>query len=765
MELSANRLDCGKFISYAPSRFRSILELSMSFLDTFSAALPQEIRLEDLKILVPCEWWHDKPERAAVSALCRCGKFDTQDYLERYPDVAQEGIDPVLHFVQHGITEKKYFKCLPDINYGESKVRLAHQYFQKGECEKALQLYEELADKIGAKNFAANIAICKKKLGSKDSLKFLAKEICKQHIRVSVIIPAYNSSEYIQECIDSLVSQTLKNVEFIFVDDGSTDATLDIIQKNALKDSRIKIISQQNQYAGVARNNGLNIASGEYIIFLDSDDFFDISLLEKTYNAAQKTGAEIVIFKGREYNIKTAMFNSCKFPLSEKLFPQKDIFTYKDFCENLYQANSCIAWNKLIKKSLIDKLGIKFQEIQSSNDTVFVYTLLVCASSMTFLNETLVNYRVGRDNSLQRSKSKNWECIFKAFYSLKQKLIEIGMYKHLKKTFLNKALHAIIYYINTTDYKTNIYIKAALKNHYMKLLDMYQYRDFIYNKSNYRALEEIISKNYIPIVYASDKSYLDITYISIKSIIKKIGKDSVAIINVLHDESVSHNDISRFEVLQSENCIIDFYNMKDLYSTSKINISHTSIATYFRLEIPNIFPFFDKIIYLDSDTIINCDIYELYSIDLNEYYAAGVKAIAFDNISHKKRLGIDTSRYLNAGVLLLNNKKIIEDHIYEKFLDLTKKEFSCQDQDILNIAFNGKVLMLEKYFNFMPKYVSNYVNNLPTKSKIKIIHYADKVKPWNDQSTPYSDLFWDTARLTPYYTKLNNAYNINNKFN
>ena len=134
----------------------------MSILDSFSSALPQEISLEYLKQFVPVEWWDEKPEWAAVSALCRCGKFDVQDYLKRYPDVQQTDIDPVLHFVRYGIKENRYFNCMPDTDFGGSKVNLAYKAFKNGEYKKALKLYEELGERIGIKNFAANIAICKK---------------------------------------------------------------------------------------------------------------------------------------------------------------------------------------------------------------------------------------------------------------------------------------------------------------------------------------------------------------------------------------------------------------------------------------------------------------------------------------------------------------------------------------------------------------------------------------------------------------------------
>ena len=98
--------------------------------------------------------------------------------------------------------------------------------------------------------------------------------------KISMIIPVYNVAPYLRQCMDSLVNQTYSNIEIICVDDGSTDASLGILRQHAEKDARVKILQQKNQYAGVARNNGMAAATGEYYMFLDADDFFEPELLE-----------------------------------------------------------------------------------------------------------------------------------------------------------------------------------------------------------------------------------------------------------------------------------------------------------------------------------------------------------------------------------------------------------------------------------------------------------------------------------------------------
>ena len=107
--------------------------------------------------------------------------------------------------------------------------------------------------------------------------------------KISVIIPVYNGETYLAQCLDSIIGQTLKEIEIICVNDGSKDRTQQILEKYAEKDSRIQIISQENGGAGAARNAGLRIARGEYLSILDGDDFFEPDMLEKAYKKAKES--------------------------------------------------------------------------------------------------------------------------------------------------------------------------------------------------------------------------------------------------------------------------------------------------------------------------------------------------------------------------------------------------------------------------------------------------------------------------------------------
>lgn len=583
---------------------------------------------------------------------------------------------------------------------------------------------------------------------------------------VSVIIAAYNCDKYINQCIDSLLNQSFKNFEIIVVDDGSTDRTYSILNEYKTKNKNLYIYRQKNKYAGVARNNGLSRAKGEYVLFLDADDFFEPNMLMLAYQRAKSVDADIVVFKGREYNDVTKEFKNCRFPLSPELFPNKAVISAGEFGEKLFQANSCIAWNKLISKKFIDNVGVKFSSTKSSNDTVFIYTLLSLAKRITLVNEILVNYRTGNPNSLQRSKAKSWECICIAFFQLKKKLIESGQYESQKRTFINKALQANLYYLSTIDDKTRAIMECSLNNKYFKLLDINKYAEvpnFIYNKNFRKQYIEIKQKKYIPIVYASDNNYAKYTSVSIQSILENSAQRNFLIFYILIDDEFSerNKELLTNQVEKYGHNIV-FVNMKDAYKEENLKIAHISHHTYYRLQLPKILGYLNKLIYIDGDTIVLGDIGDLFDFDIKDSYFGGVKAPAFDNKKHRNRLGIDTSKYINAGVLLVNNRLLIKDKVQKKFEELLNNSYDCQDQDIINVAGFGKITLLPIKYNLMTKY-QNTFSRFISEGKIDksefdeaikyplIIHYADKIKPWDDKTSWLAAHYWEYAEKSPFY--------------
>ena len=163
--------------------------------------------------------------------------------------------------------------------------------------------------------------------------------------KVSVIVPVYNVEPYLKECLNSIIKQTLKEIEIICVDDGSTDNSLEIMKEYAKKDKRFTIITQKNLYAGVARNAGLSVAKGEYLSFLDSDDFFELTMLEKMYKKAIKEKADICVCNFDTFIDGKHVFNIYN-DINEKYINGKNTFE-PDNIKYLYSFTNPAAWNKL----------------------------------------------------------------------------------------------------------------------------------------------------------------------------------------------------------------------------------------------------------------------------------------------------------------------------------------------------------------------------------------------------------------------------------
>ena len=258
-------------------------------------------------------------------------------------------------------------------------------------------------------------------------------------IKVSIIIPIYNVEKYLKQCLDSIVNQTLKEIEIICVDDGSTDGSLEILKEYAQKDSRFIILQQKNKGAGSARNAGLRIAQGEYLYFLDSDDFAQIDLLEKTYTQITKTNTDICIFENNSYHDIKKEIIPCNWLKGFELAPDKEVFNMQDIPDSFFQICNIPAYTKLYRHKFIKNYKIKFQEIRTCNDVFFNFYALSMADRITIWKEELVTHRVQHDN-LTKTRGKNINCILKAFKKLKKELKKAKKFNLLVNTFYKRAV-------------------------------------------------------------------------------------------------------------------------------------------------------------------------------------------------------------------------------------------------------------------------------------------------------------------------------------
>lgn len=265
---------------------------------------------------------------------------------------------------------------------------------------------------------------------------------------VSVIIPCYNAEKTLDECIGSLLNQTMQNIEIICVDDGSTDNTLKKLQNYARTDMRVRIFSQQNQYAGAARNLGLAQAKGEYILFLDADDFFAESLAQETYAAAVSNMADVVIFNARNYDERTGEFTK-GWSMKAELIPEKQPFSPADCPDHLYQITSPVPWTKLFRREFLLETKLQFQTLRHTNDFFFVFSAMAMAKRIVAMDKVLVTYRVGQKTNLQSTKSQNPLCFYTAYKALHDHLEKNGILRIIYRSYANQVLGGCLYNLRT----------------------------------------------------------------------------------------------------------------------------------------------------------------------------------------------------------------------------------------------------------------------------------------------------------------------------
>jgi len=251
---------------------------------------------------------------------------------------------------------------------------------------------------------------------------------------LSVIIPVYNTEQYLRRCLDSVVNQTLKDIEIICVNDGSTDNSFSILQEYKQKDNRIIILTQENKGAGAARNAGLNIAKGEYLAILDSDDLYELTMFEKMYNVSEALQTDITVCLSKVFDNITKKTWDGKWSAMDI---EKEVFSYKDTLEIRQNFDFFIgwSWDKLFKKSFIEQYKFRFQEISHSNDGFFVFCAMYAANRITILREPLVNYRANREGSVAFTHDKNPICFYEMHKAVKEGLKQLGVFPYIKERY------------------------------------------------------------------------------------------------------------------------------------------------------------------------------------------------------------------------------------------------------------------------------------------------------------------------------------------
>jgi len=595
---------------------------------------------------------------------------------------------------------------------------------------------------------------------------------------LSVVVPVFNAQNYLVQSLETIIAQTLKDIEIILIDDGSTDSSLQILKKYREKDKRIRIYTQENKGPGYTRNRGIGLTRGEYICFLDADDFFELNMLESMYNRAKDRKADIVFSDFYVFD-EIKQENQPSFrgvnAIREKYMPRTSTFSSLDCIEHIYQIDTSAVWNKIYRRKFIVDNNIHFAELTRAEDVPFTLAALTLAKSITYLDKPFVHYRF-RDKINKHPRE-----VILAHDQLLNFLQEKKIYPFYRKTYLKQFIASTLCFeLEDCPFPERHFVGDLFYNRIKKLdvqnteegdiLEGYWYNrfndflDLYVPASKLRKLYSTQPDKIIPIVFASDDNYAPITGVAIQSIIMHADPNRIYDIYILFSEEIPKLKV--FRTLNSNNVRITLVNVNKIAKSKEFplnkNIEHITKETYYRLFIPELFSY-KKVIYLDGDLITQVDLAKLYDTNLEDALLAGVP----DMLSEKERLtkedwGWRISNYVNAGVLVFNNYLWKREDVVERCWEEVKhpsRSYTLNDQDVINFVCKNRILILNRKWNFM--YAAYHSNPQRYRSICKrtllpqnyfILHYNGAWKVWlHPVENIFGLVWWKYARASLFY--------------
>ena len=309
--------------------------------------------------------------------------------------------------------------------------------------------------------------------------------------KISIIIPIYNSDQFIENSLKSLMKQTFKNFEIICINDGSNNDTVKKLNKFEKLDDRIHIILQKNIEPVIVRNIGINLSKGEYLMFLNLYDEFQDTMIEKLFAKIYGNNNEIVL-----YNSNNLFFHNYKGVQNKNFFISKEVLNKKSFSflnikEEFFNLFIWWPWDKIFKKAFIKDLNINYQNLKTSQDLYFVNVAVILAKNLSFIEESLITHHI--NNSIYNSYYKNCDYIYYSLKELKIFMKEKGLYKILKQDFINYVAKFSIWNLETIYENHFCELFKSLKNKWFKEFGITKYnKKYFYDKEIYKKIKNII---------------------------------------------------------------------------------------------------------------------------------------------------------------------------------------------------------------------------------------------------------------------------------
>ena len=317
---------------------------------------------------------------------------------------------------------------------------------------------------------------------------------------VSVVIPVYNAALTLKRCLDSVVCQTHSAIEILCVDDGSSDDSVTLLENYANRDERIKIFRSGNRGGGAARNIGIEAASGEYCLFLDSDDHFIETMVEELLSRIEETASDIAICMSYDEHVDSGVVRLSDWTFVEKNVPTREPFAPDEMQCTIFNTFSNVPWNKMYRRSFLLENGLRFQEIMRTNDLFFTCHALIKAQAICTVRKPLVYYCQGYTSNCQATNHVDPPGFLRAFAALSDAMHDEGVFSYYEVSFMNHLIDACAYNLLSQDelvgfsnlysamggvdasYGISSFISKSLETDGLAC-DRWQYRDFRRMKS------------------------------------------------------------------------------------------------------------------------------------------------------------------------------------------------------------------------------------------------------------------------------------------
>ena len=245
-------------------------------------------------------------------------------------------------------------------------------------------------------------------------------------LKISTIIPVYNAAKYISRCLDSILSQGIEEQEIICVDDGSTDSSLEILRKYEKAHSNIHVLAQPNRYAGAARNNGLTIATGEYVHFMDADDYVLPGAYAKVYETAKAASADYVKTRSKTFDMQSGILSENNY-FSMSGFPENiygKVCSLID-CQDVLLKTARAPWTSFVKRSYLNEYNIRFNSLKCVNDRSFYMDVIMHTNRIVICDCYMVCYQMNNKESLMGIRDDNFICLIKSYQIIKEMISDM----------------------------------------------------------------------------------------------------------------------------------------------------------------------------------------------------------------------------------------------------------------------------------------------------------------------------------------------------